>query len=97
MEPKRYLSDEQYWALRVREVYNRQLESGVEEPELGDHLIFSIPGGTAFEELGRLGLTTVSYRDGVRIEPHSKTPRRGRDAVLEIDQVDELLTNGEVL
>ena len=76
------LSDEQIWALRARESYNRQLEGGESEPYLPENLLWSIPGGDAISELGKLGLVTAAYPDGVRIEPESKYPRRGEDALI---------------
>ena len=72
-----HMSDAEVWALRVRESYNVQLEDGISEPRLSEHLKWTIPSGSAIDELGKLGLVSAVYADGVMIEPESKYPRRG--------------------
>jgi hypothetical protein len=74
------LSDDEVWALNVRQSYNEQLEEGVDEPLFTEVDRLAMPGGDCLEELGKLGLNLAVYFDGqvhegTFIEPDSKYPR----------------------
>jgi hypothetical protein len=69
------LSDDEVWALSVRESYNQQLEDGAFEAIFAEVDRWAMPGGNCLDELGKLGLQLAVYKHGTYIEPESKYPR----------------------